>query len=111
NFKHEFLKRTRKSVFVQRAVVLAGTIQSVFCRHPTEAWEGGGLESVFQIEVGFAVPFALQSKHRIRACLDSARDPAREVNSQEWKARIGSRVDQIANEFPPFQNDLVVLTA
>src|SRR5437762_6725255 len=91
-------------------MVPRGATAPIFRSHPPESWESGNLRRIFKIEISLPVPFALQGKHRIRTRLDTAGDPAREVNSQKWKARIGDRVNQVPHELPPVGHDFVILT-
>src|SRR5207248_1039680 len=59
----------------------------------------------------FFVAFTFEGKHGVWSCFDTTGNSPREVNSEEGKARIGDRVDQIPHQIAARRNDFVVLAA
>jgi hypothetical protein len=78
----------------QRAVPFIDTVTSVLAGHAPEAGEGDRCGEVAQADVGVTVAFTCKGKDGVGAGVDSTRDAAGEVHSEERKARVGNGIDE-----------------
>src|SRR5262249_16446860 len=96
--RNSFWERTSEALLTQRTVVLTNAATPVLHSHTPEAGKHSSLDCIAEVEIGFAIAFALQSQHSIWTRFDPAVDAPGKMNAKEGKARVGHRVNQIVNK-------------
>src|SRR5262245_1056462 len=101
---NKLLQGMCEGLFAQRTIVFPDAAAPIFHGHPPETGKDRSLDCIPQVEICFAIAFALQRQHRVWTRFDPIVDAPGEVNSKEGEAGIGHRINQIANEMAPGGN-------